>query len=72
MHEMQGSSGAVWRAWRAVTGGLTGTWYFLRRTCSTAERPLHFIKVAMHVQEGAPFVLHLPHAHPLHWLQALH
>jgi len=51
---VQALSGAVRRVWRVATATLTATWYFLRRLCSTAERPLHFIKITLPVNKGAP------------------
>ena len=35
-------------------GMLLRAWEFLLRVCSSAERPLHFIKLQLRVPEGIP------------------
>jgi len=42
------------RLWHALFGTLLHAWEFLRRICSSAERPLHFLKVQLSVLPGAP------------------
>lgn len=40
------------RLWHAAVGAVLHVWEFLRRICSSAERPLHFLKVQISVQPG--------------------
>ena len=41
------------RGWRAALGAWLRMWEFLRRICSAAERPLHFVKVQLAAGPGA-------------------
>ena len=41
------------RIYALVMGVLVRIWEFLLRVCSSAERPLHFIKLQLRVPEGA-------------------
>lgn len=40
------------RIWHAAVGIVLHMWEFLRRVCSSAERPLHFLKVQLSIQPG--------------------
>ena len=40
--------------YRLAMGMLLRAWEFLLRVCSSAERPLHFIKLQLRVPEGIP------------------
>jgi hypothetical protein len=40
------------RAWRAALGLVLALWEFLRRVCSSAERPLHFAKARVAASPG--------------------
>ena len=40
------------RLWHAMVGAMLHAWEFLRRICSSAERPLHFVKVQLGVPSG--------------------
>lgn len=45
------------RLWHALFGTVLHAWEFLRRICSSAERPLHFLKVQLSVPPGAPLTV---------------
>lgn len=40
------------RIYRTAMGVVLHVWEFLLRVCSSTERPLHFIKIQLHVPEG--------------------
>ncbi len=40
------------RIYRVVMGVVLVVWEFLLRVCSSAERPMHFLKVQLQVPEG--------------------
>ena len=40
--------------YRLAMGMLLRAWEFLLRVCSSADRPLHFIKLQLRVPEGVP------------------
>lgn len=52
MHGLQVIRKWLLRLWHAVFGSVLHVWEFLRRICSSAERPLHFVKVQLGVPSG--------------------
>lgn len=45
------------RLWHAAVGAVLHVWEFLRRICSSSERPLHFVKVQLGVPSGEKEVM---------------